>query len=135
MRVIFCSDDDNDTTRAVASYLAHATDLEKWPTRADWPAFSREAAQRVASGHTDRAVLMCWTGTGTSMAANKVAGARAAQASDTWIAEHSRKWNDANILTLSLKQLDPDLAVDCVKAFLSVEAPDSDELANISAIE
>ena len=62
----------------------------------------------VASGAADLGVLMCWTGTGTAIAANKVHGVRAAQASDPWIARGARLWNDANVLTLSLKRLTPD---------------------------
>ncbi len=92
---------------------------------------SRGVAEAVASGEADFGVLMCWTGTGTAIAANKVKGVRAAQAWDPWVAENARRWNDANVLTLSLKRTAPDVAVQCAHAFLDVATPDEDELENI----
>ena len=100
----------------------------------DWPEFSAEVGRRVADGAVRYGVLMCWTGTGTAIAANKVPGVRAAQAWDPWIAEGARLWNDANVLTLSLKRTAPDVAVDCVTAFLGVEQPDPEEQENIDAL-
>ena len=85
-------------------------------------------------GVADYGVVMCWTGTGTAIAANKVAGARAAQASDPWIARGARLWNDANVLALGLKRLAPAVAVECVHAFLDTAAPDADEAANIELL-
>ncbi len=77
---------------------------------------------------------MCWTGTGTAIAANKVKGVRAVQAADPWIAANARRWNDANVLTLSLKRTAADVAVECVNAFLDVVSPDPDELVNIEEL-
>jgi ribose 5-phosphate isomerase B len=77
---------------------------------------------------------MCWTGTGTSIAANKVPGIRAALAWEPWIARNARLWNDANVLALSLKRLAPDVAVECTRAFLEVEAEDPSESASIDQI-
>lgn len=96
---------------------------------------SRDVAVSVVEGDCDFGVLMCWTGTGTAIAANKVPGARAATVTDAWTAENARRWNDANIVALSLKRLAPDIAVECVRAFLSVTEPDQDELTNIRDIE
>ena len=59
---------------------------------------------------------------------------RAALAWEPWIARNARLWNDANVLALSLKRLAPDVAVECVKAFLEVEAEDPEESANIDLI-
>jgi len=84
---------------------------------------SRAVAELVASGEVDYGVLMCWTGTGTAIAANKVAGVRAAQSWEPWVAENARRWNDANVLTLSLKRTAPAVAVDCVNAFLDSTSP------------
>ena len=92
---------------------------------------ARAVGELVASGEADLGVLMCWTGTGTAIAANKVRGVRAAQASDPWIARGARLWNDANVLTLSLKRLPAALAVECVDAFLDTTNPDPDEAAAI----
>ncbi len=102
---------------------------------AAWPKVARTVAEAVAAGSADQGVLFCWTGTGTSMAANKVRGARAALAWDPWIAAGARRWNDANILVLSLKRTSPEQADEIVDAWLSVEAPDADELGNIREIE
>jgi ribose 5-phosphate isomerase B len=79
-------------------------------------------------------VVMCWTGTGTAIAANKVRGVRAALAWEAWIAEGARKWNDANVLALSLKRLAPDVAVEVTKVFLETGA-DPSEAENIRLLD
>ena len=68
------------------------------------------------------------------MAANKVPGVRAALAWDPWIAEGARRWNDANVLVMSLKRTSPETAREIVAAWLSVEEPDEDERANIAKL-
>jgi ribose 5-phosphate isomerase B len=133
MRIVFGADDDNACVRAVVDALAeHDVTRIESPT---WPDFSRRAAAAVAAGEADFGVLMCWTGTGTAIAANKVPGVRAATVHDAWTARGARLWNDANVITLSLKRLAPDVAVECVRAFLAEPAPDPEEAANIAAIE
>jgi len=102
--------------------------------RDQWPEVARRVGEAVASGHADQGIVFCWTGTGTSMAANKVAGVRAALAWDPWIAEGARRWNDANVLVMSLKRTAPETAKEIVNAWLSVEAPDPDEAANIARL-
>ena len=134
VRVVFAADDRNECVEAVLDALRTRADLVDLETGEQWPEMSRAVAETVASGEADFGVLMCWTGTGTAIAANKVKGVRAAQASDPWIAENARRWNDANVLTLSLKRTAPDVAVECVHAFLDVEAPDDDELGNIGQL-
>jgi ribose 5-phosphate isomerase B len=133
MRIAFGADDENDCTRAVTDYLRQAGDLRVLSS-GSWPAFARAVGTAVASGQADFGVLMCWTGTGTSIAANKVAGVRAALAWEPWIARNARLWNDANVLALSLKRLAPDVAVECARAFLEVEAEDPAETASIDLI-
>ena len=71
--------------------------------RPDWAWASEAAARDVADGRADQAIVACWTGTGASIAANKVAGIRAALCSDAQTADGARKWNDANVLALSLR--------------------------------
>ncbi|UFS96963.1 RpiB/LacA/LacB family sugar-phosphate isomerase [Nocardia huaxiensis] len=71
--------------------------------RDDWAWASEAAARDVAEGRADQAVVCCWTGTGASIAANKVPGVRAALCVDAYTAEGARKWNDANVLALSLR--------------------------------
>ncbi len=77
---------------------------------------------------------MCWTGTGTSMMANKVPGVRAALCWEPWIAEGARRWNDANVLVMSLKRTSPEQAIEILDAWLAVEAPDAEEIPNIGKI-
>jgi ribose 5-phosphate isomerase B len=71
--------------------------------RDDWAWASEAAARDVAEGRADQAVVCCWTGTGASIAANKVSGIRAALCADAATAAGARRWNDANVLALSLR--------------------------------
>jgi ribose 5-phosphate isomerase B len=133
MKIAFAADDENECTRAVTEYLRSAADLQIFGGNS-WPEFARDVGRAVAAGEADFGVVMCWTGTGTSIAANKVQGVRAALAWEPWIARNARLWNDANVLALSLKRLAPDIAVECARAFLEVEAEDPDESASIDLI-
>jgi len=71
--------------------------------RDDWAWASEAAARDVAAGRAEQAVVCCWTGTGASIAANKVGGIRAALCGDAATADGARRWNDANVLALSLR--------------------------------
>ncbi len=71
----------------------------------DWPEVAREVAEAVASGTVDEGILFCWTGTGVSLAANKVPGIRAALCDEAETARGARLWNKANVLCLSLRRL------------------------------
>lgn len=133
MRIAFGADDDNECVRAVLAHLRSVADVTVLAAE-HWPEFARAVGEAVAGGDADYGVVMCWTGTGTTIAANKVVGVRAALAWEPWIAENARRWNDANVLGLSLKRLAPDVAVECVRAFLGVDSYDVDEAANIDAI-
>jgi ribose 5-phosphate isomerase B len=132
VRIVFGADDENECVRAVVEHLRKVASVEV--VDGSWPEFSRRAGELVAGGTADYGVLMCWTGTGTSIAANKVPGVRAALAWEPWIARNARLWNDANVLALSLKRLAPDVAVECVRAFLEVEAEDPEETPAIDQI-
>lgn len=134
IKVAFASDDTTEAVEAVLAYLGKNVELVKPTDSTSWPEMSTAVAEAVATGDATYGILMCWTGTGTAIAANKVAGIRAAQASDPWIAENARRWNDANVLTLSSRRTDADVAVECVKAFLSISEPDAEELENIAKL-
>ncbi len=134
MRVAFAADDHNECVAAVRAALEERSEVTTPSSSQSWPDMSRAVAEAVAANDADYGVLMCWTGTGTAIAANKVKGVRAAQAWEPWIAENARRWNDANVLTLSLKRTAPNVAVECVNAFLDVDAPDEDEVATIDRI-
>jgi len=133
-KIAFAADDENECVRAVLDHLRSEHEVVVTDP-VSWPSMSRAVAEQVVNGGADFGVLMCWTGTGTAIAANKVPGARAATVADAWTAANARRWNDANIVALSLKRLAPDVAVECVRAFLAVPKPDADELANIQDIE
>lgn len=87
----------------------------------DYPDVAVDVARRVADGTYERALLICGTGIGMSIAANKVPGVRAAQAADTYTAERARKSNDAQVLALGARTLGPELARSIVDAWLGSE--------------
>jgi len=134
MRIVVGADDEGAVAEAVVDELrARGHDVTVLP-RDQWPDVAARVARAVAAGEADQGVLFCWTGTGTSMAANKVPGVRAALAWEPWIAEGARRWNDANVLVMSLKRTTPETAREIVDAWLSVDAPDPDEAANIARL-
>jgi ribose 5-phosphate isomerase B len=101
--------------------------------RADWAWASQRAAQDVATGKADQAVVACWTGTGASIAANKVAGVRAALCADAQTAEGSRRWNDANVLALSLRATSEAELTEILDAWLTTSASgDETDVRNVS---
>ena len=135
MRVAYGADDANETTRAVQQALGdRGVEVVDVTGDRQWPDIGAAVGQAVAGGSADLGVVLCWTGTGTAIAANKVTGVRAALAWDPWIASGARKWNDANVLAMSLKRLAPDVAVEVLTAFLDETGPDPDEAANIARL-
>jgi ribose 5-phosphate isomerase B len=135
MRIAYAADDENETTRAVVAYLGERGDeVVRLPTSGAWPDIGAAVGRAVVDGTADLGVVMCWTGTGTAIAANKVPGVRAALAWEPWIAKGARLWNDANVLAMSLKRLAPDVAVEVVTAFLETPEPDESEAENIARV-
>ena len=134
MRIVVGADDEGPVADAVVEELKTRGHEVTVLDRDQWPDVAEQVARTVASGEADQGMLFCWTATGTSMAANKVPGVRAALAWDPWIAEGARKWNDANVLVMSLKRTEPETARQIVDAWLSVDAPDADEAANIARL-
>jgi ribose 5-phosphate isomerase B len=103
--------------------------------RDDWAWASEAAARDVADGRAEQAVVCCWTGTGASIAANKVAGIRAALCGDAPTAEGARKWNDANVLALSLRLTSGPLLKEILDAWFAAEAStDTDDRENVARI-
>ena len=99
-----------------------------------WPDVGSRVGQAVAGGEADWGVVCCWTGTGASMAANKVAGVRAALCGDAETARGARRWNDANVLALSLRLTSPEVAKEMLAAFAET-APDNSEAENIAKLQ
>jgi ribose 5-phosphate isomerase B len=94
--------------------------------RDDWAWASEAAARDVAEGRAEQAVVCCWTGTGASIAANKVAGIRAALCGDGPTAAGARRWNDANVLALSLRATSEAELREILDAWFG-EAPSSED--------
>ncbi len=99
-----------------------------------WPAVASRVAEDVANGNCQQGVLLCWTGTGVSIAANKVAGIRAALCMDAETARGARLWNDANVLCMSLRMTSPQIASEILDAWFSITGAEAQELENIEAV-
>ena len=85
-----------------------------------WPKVARQVAESVIRGTADEGILFCWTGTGISLAANKVPGIRAALFGDAKTAKGARLWNDANILCLSLRATSEQIAKEILEAWFKI---------------
>jgi len=100
--------------------------------RDDWAWASESAARDVAEGRAEQGIVCCWTGTGASIAANKVGGIRAALCVDAQTAEGARRWNDANVLALSLRATSAAELTEILDAWFSAEpSGDADDRANV----
>jgi ribose 5-phosphate isomerase B len=100
--------------------------------RDDWAWGSEAAARDVAEGRAEQAVVCCWTGTGASIAANKVRGARAALCGDAATAAGARQWNDANVLALSLRTTSVALLGEIFDAWFAADpSAEADDVANV----
>src|SRR3954451_22307133 len=139
MRIAVAADEDTGVAGAVVEQLrsrgheplvhgALAPD-----ERDDWAWASEAAARDVAGGRADQAVVCCWTGTGASIAANKVPGIRAALCGDAETAAGARRWNDANVLALSLRTTSEAVLAEILDAwFAAAASPDADDRANVA---
>jgi ribose 5-phosphate isomerase B len=104
--------------------------------RDDWAWASEAAARDVAEGRADQAVVCCWTGTGASIAANKVGGVRAALCGDAETAHGARRWNDANVLALSLRATSAPLLDEILDAWFEGEPSDDEaDVANVRHLD
>ena len=91
-----------------------------------WPRVAREAAETVAAGSADEGIVLCWTGTGVSIAANKVPGIRAALCGDAETARGARLWNNANILCMSIRRTSEVLAGEILEAWFGTSYQPND---------
>ncbi len=104
--------------------------------RDDWAWASEAAARDVADGRGDQGIVCCWTGTGASIAANKVPGVRAALCTDAETARGARRWNDANVLALSLRTTSHALLREILDAWFKGEPSDeADDVANVKHLD
>jgi ribose 5-phosphate isomerase B len=104
--------------------------------QADWAWASEAAARDVAEGRADHAIVCCWTGTGAAIAANKVPGVRAALCADAETARGARRWNDANVLALSLRATSAAVLDEILEAWFAAEpSAEHDDVANIRHVD
>ncbi|MDO0930812.1 RpiB/LacA/LacB family sugar-phosphate isomerase [Streptomyces sp. DG2A-72] len=145
MRISVSSDMDEPVARALVAELRtrghevvthgalHTGDDPRWAV------CSEAAARDVVSGTADQAVVCCWTGTGASIAANKVPGVRAALCTDAYTADGARRWNDANVLALSLRLTSEPLLKEILDAWFagtaSEDAEDRDNVDRVSHLD
>ena len=120
MRIAFGTDERTEVTDSITARLA------EWGHEGvvvgegePWPDVGRRIGEAVAGGEAARGVVCCWTGTGVSMAANKVPGVRAALCTDAETARGARRWNDANVLALGLRLTTATVAEELLDAFLA----------------
>jgi len=134
MRIAFGTDERTAVTDEMVATLEQAGHevvlrLEGEP----WPDVGRRVGEAVTGGGADRGVVCCWTGTGVSIAANKVAGVRAALCTDAETARGARRWNDANVVALGLRLTSPTVAAEVLDAFLTTD-PDEGEAPTIARV-
>ena len=141
MRISVSSDMDEPVARSLVAELGRRGH-EVVPHGAlspgddpQWAVCSEAAAREVAEGSADQAVVCCWTGTGASIAANKVPGVRAALCTDAYTADGARRWNDANVLALSLRLTSEPLLKEILDAWFAAQpSRDAEDRENVERV-
>ncbi|MEX0992762.1 MAG: RpiB/LacA/LacB family sugar-phosphate isomerase [Solirubrobacterales bacterium] len=141
MKIAVASDMDTPVARALVEVLrerGHETVVHgalAEGERGDWAWCCEQAAREVAHGDAEQGIVCCWTGTGASIAANKVAGVRAALCGDAETARGARRWNDANVLALSLRATSQPLLEEILDAWFDAQpSADAGDVANVEHI-
>ncbi|HYZ16217.1 MAG TPA: RpiB/LacA/LacB family sugar-phosphate isomerase [Candidatus Acidoferrum sp.] len=141
MRIAIGSDDTGALTDALIVELERRDiAVERFGALRDgskaWVPAGHAVGQAVANGSVDLGIVCCWTGTGVAIAANKVRGVRAALCGDATTAEGARRWNDANVLALSLRATSAAVGTEILAAFLATQpSEDPSDRAAIAALE
>jgi ribose 5-phosphate isomerase B len=145
MRIAIAADELTGVADALAPELARRghTTLARGALaaeqRADWAWAAEAAARDVAESRAEQAIVCCWTGTGASIAANKVGSVRAALCVDAATAAGARRWNDANVLALSLRSTSAAELGEILDAWFSTEPSEAGEdranIAHLAEIE
>ncbi|MEW1780490.1 RpiB/LacA/LacB family sugar-phosphate isomerase [Streptomyces sp. NPDC086777] len=141
MRISVSSDMDEPVARLLVEELRRrGHDVRLYGALApgadpQWAVCSEAAARDVADGTADQAVVCCWTGTGASIAANKVPGVRAALCADAYTADGARRWNDANVLALGLRLTSQPVLKEILDAwFAGTPSQDAEDLGNVARV-
>ena len=142
MRIALGADDSTRVVDAIADFLSaagHAVTRFGKAAGVDeaWASTARRVGEAVATGEQQRGVVCCWTGTGVSIAASKVPGVRAALCVDAETARGARRWNDANVLALSLRLTSEEVAKEILAAWLAepYAGTEAESLAVLSALD
>ncbi len=142
MRIALGADDSTRVIDAVAELLhERGHEVTRFGQAAGeaeaWARTARRVAEAVASGRHELGIVCCWTGTGVSIAANKVPGIRAALCVDAETARGARRWNDANVLALSLRLTTAAVAKEILEAWLAEPygATEAESLAELGALD
>jgi len=122
MKIALAADERLPVVETIQNYLVERGHQVLWfgPSvgqSVPWPQVARQAAETVARGEAEEGILLCWTGTGVSIAANKVRGIRAALCADSETARGARLWNNANVLCLSMRLTTDALAREILHAW------------------
>ena len=134
MKFVIGADEDRPILAFLAAHLREKNhDVRVLPI-APWARIATDVASTVSRGDADQGIVCCWTGTGVTIAANKIAGIRAALCTDAQTATGARKWNDANILAMSLRTLSEPVASEIVDAWLATKY-DGTEDASLAIIK
>ena len=138
MKISLGSDEKTHVTDFVVDELrmrGHDVEVVGPPAGEDiqWTDVAERVARAVASGAAEQGVLFCWTGTGVSMAANKIPGVRAALCGDAETARGARRWNDANVVCMSLRATSEVVAKEILDAWFEAQ-PDPSEAENIEKV-
>lgn len=135
MRVALGTDEEHGVVDAVAEHLVELGHEVVRVARDDqWPEVGQLVGATVAAGEAERGIACCWTGTGVSIAANKIPGIRCALCFDAETARGARRWNDANVLALSLRWCSHAVASEILDAFFSTDA-DTDTAEAVARLE
>jgi ribose 5-phosphate isomerase B len=127
MKLVLGADEERPVLGVLAARLRErGHEVEVLPIGA-WGPVAVTVARAVADGRADQGIVCCWTGTGVSIAANKVPGVRAALCVDAATAAGARRWNDANVLALSLRLLSDPVAKEIVDAWLDAAYEGSED--------
>lgn len=152
MKIALGSDEANELTaflieelgkRGHSIVLRGPIDAQRADPDVDWPLTSRHVAELVARGTVDEGIVCCWTGTGASIAANKVPGVRAALCHDAETARGARIWNHANVLALSLRATSIPIAKEILDAWFNTSIAEGEaqsewnrqQIARVTEIE
>lgn len=144
MKIAVGADEKTGLTDAIVEILKEAGHkvLLSGPIAGEsayWSRVAREVAEQVANNEAEQGVLLCWTGTGVSIAANKVPGIRAALCDDSETARGARLWNDANVLCMSLRRTSEVVAKEIIETWFRTEYEPNQEddacIEEVRAIE